>query len=244
MDASAVKFVPPYGVPWDTFIKLFDKMKDQGIPLRVDRSYLHDKSGNVQTYLMQALRGFGLVDENHAPLDRLVDIVEADSERPTRLGDLIREHYAPIVALGSTNATQGQLEELWTETFDQKGDTRRKAVRFFLSAAGYAGIGLSKLWKAPRAATAGSVRRRANKPDGQNRADNGSGTGEPSTLQGDTYTVALKSGGKVALTVSVSHFALSKNRADRDFVNGLIDSLTDYGEVEEAHSPTPIEEIE
>ncbi len=32
--------------------------------------------------------------------------------------------------------------------------------------------------------------------------------------------------------LSVSHFALSRDREDRDFVNGLIDALTDYGEVE------------
>lgn len=233
MDEAQGKFVPPYGVPWGTFLRQFDKMADDGIPLRVDRSYLHDKSGNVQTYLMQALRSFGLVDENHAPLERLITLVEASDDRAARMGELIREYYAPIVKMGTTNATQGQLEELWTEIYDQRGDTRRKAIRFFLSAAGYAGIGLSKMWKAPRAATSGDARRRTTgKSDDKANINNGqaASSGLP---ESDTYSVTLKSGGKVSLTVSVSHFALSRNRDDRNFVNSLIDALTDYGEVAE-----------
>ena len=227
------KFVPPYGVPWAAFRGMFDKMKEEGIPLRVDRSYLSDKSGNVQTYLMQALRSFELVDEGHAPLPALVALVEQVDDRPQLMGELFRKHFAPIVQMGATNATQGQLEELWTATYDQRGDTRRKAVRFFLSGAEFCGIPLSKMWKAPRATTGTSTRRRASSKstDEGGSSDGGGGTDAETPPQGDTYTVALKSGGKVALTVSVSHFALSKNRTDRDFVNGLIDALTDYGEV-------------
>lgn len=245
---TSEKFVPPYGVPWAAFKGQFEKMAEDGIPLRVDRSYLSDKSGNVQTYLMQGLRSFGLVDANNAPLPALVELVEMEDKRPQLMEALFRQHYAPIVKMGATNATQGQLEELWAEVFNQRGDTRRKAVRFFLSGAEYCGIPLSKMWKAPRATPSTGGRRRAsNKPDGATGEDEQEGTAAESETLGDTYTVALKSGGSVTLTVSVSHFALSKNRPDRDFVNGLIDKMTDYGEVSEGSaavgSDEPVAEV-
>lgn len=236
MNATTHQFVPPYGVPWDTFYRQFDKMKEDGIPLRVDRSYLSDKSGNVQTYLMQALRSFGLVDENHAPLPALTAIVEADEEgRKPLVAALLTEHYSTIVAMGKTPATQGQLEEAWADSFDQRGDTRRKSVRFFLSAAQFSGVPLSKMWKAPRAApSTGTRRKAATKTDPDADGANGDGTPPPPLPRGDTYTVTLKSGGSVSLAVSVSHFALSKNRDDRTFVNTLIDALMDYGDVTES----------
>jgi hypothetical protein len=59
--------------------------------------------------------------------------------------------------------------------------------------------------------------------------------------QGDTYTVTLESGGTVSLTVSASHFALSRNREDRKSINDLIDALTDYGEV---HAGIPADTTE
>jgi hypothetical protein len=59
--------------------------------------------------------------------------------------------------------------------------------------------------------------------------------------QSDTYTVTLESGGKVSLTVSVSHFALSRNKEDRKSINDLIDALTDYGKV---HEGTPADTTE
>lgn len=42
--------------------------------------------------------------------------------------------------------------------------------------------------------------------------------------------VNLHAGGSVALTVNVGHFALSRNKENRELVQKLIDALIDYDE--------------
>lgn len=226
--AESEKFIPPYGVSWDTYIHTIEKMGEEGLPGRVDRSYLSTQSGNVQTYFMQALRSFGLIEENGQVTTTLKQLASAGDERPSMMADLLHLHYATIIDLGQTNSTQGQLEETWTETFNQSGDTRRKAVRFFLAAAGYAGIPVGKLWKSPRASTPGMPKKAKAKPkDDREKLDRTPGVTLPT---GDSYQVTLLGGGTVTVVVAESHFNLSKNRTDRDFVNGLVDAMTDYAE--------------
>jgi len=225
MADAGIKFTPPYGVSWDTFIRAIDKMQADGLPLRVDRSYLSSQSGNVQTYLMQALRSFGLIDEAGAPTETLKELVSGE-DRPALIGDMLRRDFEPVLSLGSTAATQGQLEELWTEKYSQTGETRRKAVRFFMSGCAYAGIALSKLWKAPR--VSGSAPRKtrtvAKRVDGKS----GEAGAKRVAADDDSYQVTLRGGGTVTVIVAESHFNLSKNKDDRQFVFGLVDAMTDY----------------
>lgn len=228
--AESEKFIPPYGVPWGTFINGIERMSQEGLPSRVDRSYLSNQAGNTQTYFMQGLRSFGLIEENGAVTETLKRLT-ADTEeaRKDRMAALLHDFYDPIIKLGQTTATQAQLEETWTETYAQTGDTRRKAVRFFLAASEYAGLTHSKLWKAPRATAPGAPRKaRAAKktPSGAGAAQR---TPTP-TATGDTYRVTLLGGGTVTVTVAESHFNLSKHRDDRTFVYGLVDAMTAYAE--------------
>lgn len=226
------KFVPPYGVPWNAFYSAFDRMSDQkdGLPNRIDRSYLSKHSGNVQTYLMQAFRSFELTDQANVPTEALRTLVQtSEDSRPRAVGEMLDRYYTPIIELGTSNATQGELEESWTKVYGQTGDTRRKAIRFFLSACSFSQINLSKLWKAPRSAS-GASRAKAT-----TRKPNGS-SAEPAPPQSsrnsadDSYQVTLRGGGTVTVTVIESHFNLSKHRDDRKFVYDLVDAMTTYAD--------------
>jgi hypothetical protein len=230
---SDKNFVPPYGVPWETFKNTIEKMAEDGLPERVDRSYLSSQSGNVQTYLMQAMRSFGLIEEDGTVTDLLKELTAAGEDRPQVVARLLHAHFSPIVILGASTATQGQLEEKWTEVFGQTGDTRRKAVRWFLSACAYAGINLSKLWKAPRAAAPGTSRKAkggAKKANGSasDSASTGGGGTPPPRVGHSLRSFRLPSGG--TLTISLDQDVLSLERVERKFVMGLIDQTEEYVE--------------
>jgi hypothetical protein len=104
------------------------------------------------------------------------------------------------VQLGTTNATQLQLEEAFDAT-GVEGETRRKAIAFYLKAAAHAGIATSKQWTVPRV-TAGRARRKK-PPAGVSQG----GTTTPpaaTSVEGHRQTVNLGSGGTVAVAVSVN----------------------------------------
>ena len=61
---------PPY-VSFNTFKTLLDWLKVEGVPLRLDRSFWHDKfSGSTGSQLMASLRFLGLLQAND-PLQNL-----------------------------------------------------------------------------------------------------------------------------------------------------------------------------
>jgi hypothetical protein len=225
----------PY-LPFSTFRTLLEKMEKEGVPGRIDRTYLGYTSGIMQTYLIATLRSFGLIDENNSPTDELVKLAKAGDERPAALRPLIETHYSRQLALGR-NATAGQLDEAFKPL---QGETKRKAITFFLHAAKYAGIELSRHFKAPRAprTTGGKTTRKAVAPQRQHpQLSDEDGRG-PMDTGGDSDTIELDSGGAVTLTVSVSLLSLSPS--DREFVLRLVDQFRAYGP-ERRELPAPID---
>ncbi len=223
---------PPYG-SFSTFWNYLQSFKAAGLPPRIDRSVMSGKSGSDQVTIMSSLKFFGLIDEasGNEVLQPLKDIVAADDAgRKRLLGEMVRRSYASQLDVSADNGTEAQLHESFERDFKITGETRRKAATFFIHAAREAAIPLSGHFPKARP---GQGRPGARKANGAKKkpADTQKKDDTLSSVGGDTYTVALKSGGTVALTVSVSHFALSKNRDDRTFVNDLIDALTDYGDV-------------
>ena len=70
---------PPY-VSFNTFKTLLDWLKVEGVPLRLDRSFWHDKfSGSTGSQLMASLRFLGLLDGNN-PLPELENLIQAELE--------------------------------------------------------------------------------------------------------------------------------------------------------------------
>jgi len=153
------KAAPPY-ISFRTLLNLVERMADEGIPPRIDRSYLSGLSGGYQTQVMAALRGLGLITDDGAVQPRLVDLVNRPAERPAVLATILQERYPEAVRLGEIKATQGQLEEAF-RPYGITGATLRKAVAFYLHAATYAGIQVSPFFKTPSTSSeAGAARRR------------------------------------------------------------------------------------
>jgi uncharacterized protein DUF5343 len=167
-------FVPPYNIPWATFLSTVERIAADP-PGRIDRSYLGSQSGNVQTYLISALKAFGLIDQDARPT-RINEFADPAARKP-KMADLLREFYPTLVELGQTKATNDELREAFSKAFPGvTGESKVKAIRFFLSAMAYAELPVSALWasvKAPRGTSAktGAKKTTTRKPPRTNGTD-------------------------------------------------------------------------
>ncbi|MFL5943319.1 MAG: DUF5343 domain-containing protein [Gaiellaceae bacterium] len=162
-------------VPYFAFRTLqntLEDMKKRAIPNRIDRSFLTGMSGAGQTQFIAGLRGLGLIDASGNVQPRLRDMVNADSkERQRLLGEVLRETYPEAVELGKTNATTGELVEVFRTHYGVSGDTARKAIAFYLQAAKFAGdVPVSQLFQTPKVTSSGTSTRKRKKPDESNGA--------------------------------------------------------------------------
>lgn len=161
---SANGFTAPY-VSWGSFNNLLDRMGTEGMPVRIDRSYLSNMAGSTQSHLLKALKELDLIGDGNEPTEKLKALVANAESRPERIAALVREHYAAALDLGS-NATQSMLEELFAESYNVKGSTRGKSIAFFLAAAKYGDVSVSQHFKTPkRTSSNGSSPKR--KPKGK-----------------------------------------------------------------------------
>lgn len=143
----------PY-IPFRTFLNLIVKMED-GVPQRLDSSFLASQAGGMHQPIIAAFRFLGLVDTDGRTQPALDGLATSGDERPTAMRRLIEEHYS-WAHLDSLNATQAQLNEAFKTNTGLTGSTHRKAVTFFLHAAKYAQIPVSKHYTIPRGAPGGS----------------------------------------------------------------------------------------
>jgi hypothetical protein len=160
-------FTPPYNISFRTFLNFLQKLEGKGMPTRIDRSILTSLSGQAQTYLMGALRSFGLIDEHGDVLDGFENLALKPNDRPKSLAEILRRYYPKAVAHGEKNGTLKQLEEIFG-TYGLGGDTLRKATTFYLHAAEYAKLPISRFVKVrkvtPRKASGSRARTRAVEP--------------------------------------------------------------------------------
>jgi hypothetical protein len=176
VDTESKTFMPPYNISWATFLSTLERMAADP-PNRVDRTYLDSQSGTVQTYLIAAYKAFGLISDEARPTDAVNMFAESDL-RKDMIADLIKTYYPTMLPLGETNSTSGELAEAFTAAFPTlTGESRVKAIRFFLSAAAYADLKLSPMWKAPKAPRGKSAARRS----GRSAKGNQSAVGAAST---------------------------------------------------------------
>jgi hypothetical protein len=138
---------------WATFESIIDGLAAVGIPDQVDRSVLGSRSGGDQSQFLKAARNFGLVAADGIPTDRLRLYATRPEVRPEILREILGERYADVIALG-TGATQQQLTDQF-RAFGIEGDTVRKAIAFYLSAARQAEIPLSPRFKTTRPGSGG-----------------------------------------------------------------------------------------
>jgi hypothetical protein len=227
MDTKSKGFSPPYNVPWATFLSSVEKIASD-LPNKVDRSYLGSMSGGLKSYLISAFRGFGLVHDDLTVSDELKALATEPDRRPEMIGGLLRKFYPQAIELGTTNSTPGELDAAFAQMFPSVGgESRTKAIRFYLSAAEFAGVSRSPLWKSPKAGATGPRRGRPKKDKGS--GTNGSGDTPLTPPSGQSLRqFALPSGR--TLTISIDGDVLALDRDERKFVMGIVDQIEEHVE--------------
>lgn len=185
--------------------------------------------------LLAALKFLNLIDDDGKPTRSLQSLASADEAgRKEQFKKILQECYADLFALDLTKTTPGELSETMAASYGVSGDTRTKAIRFFLSAASWVNIPMSKLLlKVSPSSTNGGApaaprRRRTSTRSrvGAVEDDEPDDEDPEATSSGTARTVSLQSGG--TLTISVSLDVLRLSASDRLFVFGLIDKLEEY----------------
>jgi hypothetical protein len=147
VDAEASKgraLAPPY-VAFSTTKTFFGTLKEHGLPGRIDRSVLGNFSGQVGSQLITALRFLRLVDAFGHPTPALGELVEAFGTDgwPHALRKVMARAYEPLMLMNLATATPSQFNDRFKELYPAEGDTLRKCMTFFLSAAKEADVSIS-----------------------------------------------------------------------------------------------------
>jgi len=153
---------PPY-LPYRTLENFIQRLKSGVIPSRIDRSVMSSFSGSIQAQLINALRYLRLTDDQGKPAEKLEKLVGSDgAEKREALNEILKSSYPFLFNenVNLQNITFAQISELFEEA-GAGGETTKKSIRFFLSAAKDAGINVSPHIKKPRA---GIPRRAGSKP--------------------------------------------------------------------------------
>jgi hypothetical protein len=219
-------FTPTYNLTWRQLFNSWEKMaQSDTLPTVIDRSYLRWLPGSAQTGYLTLARQFGLVDEQYVPTDLLRRLTYEQESRAQIVNRILHEHYAPIIELGKKHSTAQQLMDLWKETYGQEGDTRRKAITFFMQAAEFSGIQVSPLWQSIAAASRQASRtsnvRRGKARIPRQKAQHESATATPT----DTIYFA---GGAGSLRISVDVDLLKLSTEDREFIIGIVDAIRSH----------------
>lgn len=231
--ATEIDTKPPY-ISFRTILTILDKLKEDGVPARIDRSYWKGfLAGGYGPLVLAALRFLGLVTEDDRPTVRLQELVQDEARRPEIMRDIILERYAPAIRdLELTRATSGMVDEAFKGAYSLDGQTLRKAQTFFVHAAQFAKMPLSnhilrttRKGRPPKLGRAGGSRARARPPVAYQTP---TPTDSNGAISGNTKTVTLRSGGTVALTVNVDWFTVDAE--DREFCLSLIDRVREYGD--------------
>jgi hypothetical protein len=213
-------------LPFRTFTSSVDAL-EHGIPKQIDRTIWRNQAGIVQSQILMALRFLGFVDDSDHPTQLLHDYVEQKEQRKQTMMKALKTAYADVIRHDLTKMTPKMLDDSF-DTLGVSGDTKRKAVTFFLKAAKFADIPMHPLLAAQVRNTGPRNKRKADRKigDDANTAIKIT-TGTLSGVQAsNTRSVILKSGGTVTMTLIYDPFSLSLE--DRQFVFELIDKLQQY----------------
>jgi hypothetical protein len=233
IEDAAPTGMPAAYLPFRTFMTAIEAL-EHGIPKQIDRTIWRSQSGIVQGQIMIALRFLCLVDDDDKPTPALQRFVDGKNKRPELVRALLHHSYRNLIDHDLTKMTPKMLDEAM-EQYSVTGDTKKKAVRFFLQAAKFAELPMHPWLAGQIRNTTGRKPRRkmreiGSAPEEPQRAENNS-----SESQRDITSVDLKSGGKITLIVNVNVVTLSAE--DRQYVFALIDKFKEYSQVLEAAKP-------
>jgi hypothetical protein len=210
---------------WITVTNALDALA-HGVPPNIDRTLFPGLNWAVQNQLITGLKFLRLIDANGDSTPQLVSLAEDTENRRENWAAVLKSAYKDVFDMDLTKASPLQLEQA-IQKLGVSGDTLDKAVRFFLSAAGFAGIPLSPHLQ--RKKKMNGVRKRRAVSRIKNDVPEGATPDDaliPPRPNGTRRTITLRSGGSLELLVSVDLFGLDSD--DRHFVFELIDALQAY----------------
>jgi hypothetical protein len=146
-----LRAVPAY-ISYKTFSNFIDTLhRVAPMPNRIDRSVMGSLSGSNQSHLLAALRYLGLISPTRTPTRELTELVKANNEDHKIILRRVLTGSYPFLFEGFDlrGATIQEIEERFARA-GASGDTLRKCVAFFLSAAKIAGIQTSPFASAKR----------------------------------------------------------------------------------------------
>lgn len=154
MSDSSAKLNPPAYVSFGAFVSFINKLRETGVPSRIDRSLMGNQSGSLISALLASLRSFELVDEAQRPTEAMRALVTApDEQRKAVYKQLFEKGYETFFEdpdFHLETATTAQLAQKFREV-GMGGSTITKCIGFFLNLAKAADIKVSPHMKAPPA---------------------------------------------------------------------------------------------
>ena len=140
--------VKPGYVSWSSFLTFLDMLRAEGIPTQIDHSVLSNMSGTVQSQLRLALQYMDLIDEEYQTKSKLEDLALAsDEDRKEILGSILKDSYTQFFDSSTdfdlTTGTYPLFSKLFSDS-GLTGETKYRAESFFLNAAEFCEIDVSK----------------------------------------------------------------------------------------------------
>jgi hypothetical protein len=206
-DRQADGWKPPH-ISYERFTKFIDvRLGGKELPPRIDRGFLDNYAGSVQSLMLSALRTIGLIDtETGTTLPALTAAAESPEQRRHVLRGWATKFYEEQLRLAQANATAQMLHESFGRS-GLSGSTLRKAVVFFLTLADDLELPRSPHFKPPRETGTAVSRKRRSAP-----ASKLEPVMTPSTATGhsESRTFNLGEAGSVTLSASVSVLRMSE----------------------------------
>src|SRR5271157_160993 len=132
----------PY-LPFRTFLSAIEAL-EQVVPKKIDRTIWRSQSGIAQTQILMALRFFDLVDDEDHPKELLYELVAKKENRAEQFVRLLNFSYTALLDHDLTKMTPKMVEDEM-ERYNVTGETKRKAVTFFLRMAKFSGMPMHPL---------------------------------------------------------------------------------------------------
>jgi hypothetical protein len=152
MNVPTSKSLTPVYVSWGAFVAFINRLREAGLPQRIDRSLMGNASGSMISSLMAAIKSLGLIDDAQRPTETMKELVAAaDEQRKAHYEVLFRRTYSFVgddQEFHLESATTAQLSQKFREQ-GTSGSTVVKAIAFFLSLAKAAEVKVSPHLKAP-----------------------------------------------------------------------------------------------
>jgi hypothetical protein len=162
-DSQTKHPIPPYAT-FAPFINLSNKLRDSGVPGRIDPSVFGNASGSLSYSVIAALKSLGFIEQNGTPTESFKAFVTAsDMERKPLLAEAMKNAY-PSLHGGKfpiSNATASQFDEHIRTHYDARGSTVDKVASFFIAACDYASITISDLIKARKPSASSNMSNRS-----------------------------------------------------------------------------------